>query len=281
MALPSGAEALFEPWGSRTLEPGRSIALRIGARDLWLRREGGEIWLAHHEESALSGPSSDPPPTEPPSPELPEDVEWARWATPGGEREILCRPALPDRTVVLKPERSFRLLNRAEARVFVRVPLWIRLELVPADEGELVLLDEIPSLAMSDTWWGDFLEGELAWWLPTTARREMRPELHLPHLAVCPLRLVNRSGSDLAVEKLAFRVPHLSLFVHDGHFWADQARVTYRGDAEGSQIDMDGRSPEEARGGVRVAQPRTALQKGFRARTFDRLKHLPGVGGGQ
>jgi hypothetical protein len=241
-----------------------------------MRREGGEVWLAHEhflKPGEYDGAGHPSPPPEPP-----EGVGWSRWATPDRSGDVALLPALPDRTVVLKPERSFRLMNGAGARVFVRVPLWIRVELV-LGQTERVLLEEIPSLVMSDTWWGDFIEGELAYWLPTTARREMRPELHRLHLAACPLQLLNRSGTDLNVEKLALRVPHLSLFVHGGHFWADEARVTYQGDAEGSHIEMTGRSPAEAPGGIPVASPRRPVHRGLRARTFDRLRLLSGIGG--
>lgn len=191
------------------------------------------------------------------------------------------RPALPDRTVVLKPEQAFRLLPRAEARVYIRVPLWLRIELPLSEDGNSLLLESIPSLAMSDTWWGGFMEGELTYWLPTTARREIPAELHIPHVAVCPLQMTNESDMDLEVEKLAFRVAHLSLFVDaEGHLWGDETRVSYRGEVEGSQIDMSGGPPPDAGHALLVATPRAPLQKGFRARTFQRLMALPGVGGG-
>lgn len=267
---------LAGPWGRHALPADHSLAIRVGPRELWLRAAEGEIQVAQGD--ALAPGTAVRPGDQRPEP--PEEVEWSRWATPQGETEVDLRPALPDRTVVLKPERAFRLLPRAEARVYVRVPLWVRIELPPASGGDPLLLDEIPSLAMSDTWWGDFMEGELTYWLPTTARRRMRPELQLPHLAACSLQLVNRSSEDLRVEKLSFRVAHLSLFVDDaGRLWGEETRVTYRGEAETSQVEMSGSAPAEAAGAIRVVPPRSPIVKGFRARTFDRLRVLPGMGG--
>jgi hypothetical protein len=82
------------------------------------------------------------------------------------------------------------------------------------------------------------------------------------------------------VEKLAVRTSHLSLFVREGRIWSDESRVLYQGGEEGSQIQMTGRPPPEAQGAELVSGPRTPIQRGFRARTFDRLKALPGLGGG-
>lgn len=275
---PSGLADLAAPWGRHTLPDEGTLPLRIGPRELWFAASEGEVWIGHAE----APPPGTDEPEHPLSPEPPSDsgMQWSRWATPHGEREIELRPAFPDRPLVLTPERSFRLLPRAEARVYVRVPLWIRIELRQGDGEPGLFLEETPALAMSDTWWGDFMEGELTYWLPTTARRQMRPDLHLAHLGVCPLQMVNRSDDDLEVQKLAFRVPHLSLFAEEtGRFWGDETRVTYRGESEGSDIDISGRPPAEAEGARRAALPRSPLPRGFRARTFQRLRVLPGMGG--
>ncbi len=265
---------LPRPWGRHSLEGDETLALRLGARDLWIRSEAREIRL-------LTGP--DPRPGEalpPPIKSVPEPgSEWSRWVPPEGSGEVELRPALPDRSLVLKPESPFRLLPRAEARVYVRVPLWIQVQLRVEGMESGLKLAEVPTLSMSDSWWGDTVEGELVYWLPTTARRKMFEDLHLLHLAACPLHLSNRSGIELEVDKLVLRVAHLSLFLHDGHFWADETRVTYHGDAEGSTIEMTGVSPEEAQGGVRVSAPREPIVRGFRARTFSRLRSLSGLGG--
>lgn len=295
----SAGGLLPHPWGVHRLPDDSTLALRLGARDLWLRRRKSEIQISERDRGRDSGDlgtwgyGSSPREPEP-------DAEWSRWATPGTEREVALRPILPDRPVVLEPEWPFRLLPGAEARVYVRVPLWIRIELLMDDEaasdagmgttdapahrplpagGRGLKLVDLPAIQMSDTWWGEFYQGELAYWLPTTARRAMSRSLFAPHLAVCPLLMRNRADYDLQVERLALRVEHLSLFVHDGQIWSDESRVLYQGGEEGSQIEMTGRPPEEAPGGVLVTGPRTPLQRGLRARTFDRLRALPGFGG--
>ncbi len=269
MITSTDTSALSPPWGRVDLPSTAVVPRRIGPRDHWLAFRQGEIQVA----TAVAA-EGDPAPSEEPPPE----VEWARWAVPPGEAGVVfLRPTLPDRSVVLQPDVPFSLLPRAEARIFVRIPLWVRVEMAG---GDGTLLHEVPTVELSDTWWGGFLEGELCYWLHTHARREMQRELLVPHLAICPLLLLNRSGTDLKVEKLAFRVAHLSLFLHDGGFWADESVVRYQGEAEGSQVEITGRAPEEARGAPRVAEPRVPMTRSFSARTFQRLRGLPGLGGG-
>jgi hypothetical protein len=263
------ATLLRPPWGRVPVPTEAPAVRRIGPRDVWLLFREGEIRVA----TALVPPESI---AEEPSPQPPDGNPWARWATPEGERDVMLRPAFPNRAVVLEPEVPFSLLPRSQARIFVRVPLWIRVEVA---DGDRTLLQEIPTVEMSDTWWGGFLEGELCYWLPITARREVRPELMAPHLAVCPLHLTNRSLLDLEVERLTLRMVHLSLFQDELGFWSDESTVRYQGEAEGSQLEMSGRPPREAIDAVKVADPRVPVARGFRARTFARFRALHGLGG--
>jgi hypothetical protein len=266
------------PWGRRTLIEGEITAVRIGPRDLWLTYRKGEVWIASRNPSPDVDPDSVY--TGAPEPFPPEGVQWMRWVAPAGESSIVLRPSFPDRLLVLDPESPFHLLPRAEARVFVRVPLWIRVELILREESVTgLVLEEFPSALLSDTWWGDFEEGELAYWIPTTARREMRSDLFASHLGVCSLAISNLADTELRVEKLALRSTQLSIFSRDSALWSDTAQVTYRGDEEETVVEVTGRPPEEATGGVRVTLPRSPMQKGFRARNFGRLLTLSGMGG--
>ncbi len=286
MAPPRGDDALPPPWGFHPLDEGTVDSLRLGPRQIWFQRSGTEVLAAGVDGykggvdprvDGDVGESTDGPP---------ESGGWSRWATAGEDGEIFIRPAFPDRPLVLSPERPFRLLPRARARVFVRVPLWIHIELRSGrargegDEERAILLTSVPSVTMSDTWWGDVEEGELAYWLPTTARSKMAPELFAPHLAVCPLHLENEADIDLEVERIAFRVNHLTLFAKGSELWADESRVSYQGDEEASHIEMTGKPPVEAKGARLVAGPREPVLRGLRARTFARFRSFPGLGGG-
>ena len=261
---------LRPPWGEHPLpEEGRE-SVEIGPLTLWLRTRAGEVWLAHDSgDWARPGAASG---REPPS----DDEGWARWPVPEGTRSLRLTPVFPPRTLIVKPELSFHLLPRSGARIFVRVPLWVRVE---AAGAETVTLTEVPSVVLSDTWWGEFTEGELCYWLPTSARRRVDPDAIAPHQVVCPLDLSNRSDRELEVERIALRVAHLSIYRAERGFWSDVTRVRYRGEDEGSEIQVSGRAPEEAGDATRVADPRRQVTKSFRTRTFSRLRSLSGLGG--
>lgn len=262
---PSLAAGLRPPWGPHTIAGDETLPIKVGPLRLWFRFRNGEVWIAGAPKEAGVREVV----------ESPGDEHWGRWAAGENARTVRLVPVFPDRPIVVEPELNFRLLRQAEARVYVRVALWVRVEV--GDTG--VTLLEIPTIRMSDTWFGGFIDGELCYWLPTTARRQIGPEHFEPHLAVCPLQLANHSAGELNVEKITLRVPHLSIFARDGGgFWADVARVRYEGDELGSSIDMTGEPPSDALAATLVTRPRIPIQRNFRTRTFARLKAISGLG---
>ena len=268
MTPPTPDDTAAEPWGSLLLADGEERSVALGPLTLHLARAGGEVHLAHERADEES-----PPGTEPGRPSEGEP-DWSRWATVAKwEGELALRPTFPDRPLVVAPEDPFHLLAGAEARIYVRVPLQVTVQAV--SEGRRADLATLPTIPASDTWWGTVDDGELCYWLTTLARRSVSADLFEPHLAMCPLHLVNRSADDLTVEKIAVRVAYLTLFASGRQIWADETRVRYQGDAEGSRLEMAGRPPAEAAGARLLAEAREPMGRGFRARTFARLRQLP------
>lgn len=262
------------PWGEHALPDDEAMTRRIGPLRLHLRARGDELWIAHEPGIGLRGAPEEEPAAgdgdagggEP---------DWARWPLPEQAESVLLTPILPPRTVVAEPEVPFRLRPGVQLRVYIRVPLWVQVTLGGSDGGPLA---EVPTVRLSDTWWGTTREGELCYWLGTTARRRMSPDLFAPHRVACPLRLANRSNEELPVERLAVRGMHLSVFSDDGGFWADETRVRFRGVDHGSDLEVAGRPPPDAPEAVRVSPPREAAPaRGFSARSFARLITLGGI----
>lgn len=262
---------LEAPWGEHSLPPEGVLSVEIGPLALRARVRSGEVWLTHDPGDWLHA-GQEPSQRDP----SPDDEGWTRWPVPSGVERLYLAPAFPPRPLVVKPEHSFRLLPRSSARIFVSVPLWARVVLAGPDGQPLT---ELPTVTLSDTWWGEFTEGELCYWLSTTARREVRSAPFPPHLAVCPVELTNRSGEELEVERIALRVAHLAVYRGKEGLWSDVTRVRYRGEEQASEVEVSGKPPLEATAARRVSEARVPVSRKFSARTFSRLKYLSGLGG--
>ena len=244
------------PWGEVPLRPREPQVFELGTLRLVIQRVAKEIWIQTQRGPDLADPDAG---------------DWQRWAAPM-ESHIEVRPAVPDRLLVVSHEHRYHLPPRGETRFYVRIPLFVQVVL-RSEVGEVVIAD-VPSIVLSDTWWGTHIEGELSYWLTTKARVELTDDLFLPHLGMCPFRLLNDSPEALPVERFAVRVPHLTLFSEAGHNWTDEVNVRYEDSPEGSEIRFATSAPAEARAAGLIASPRVESERGFRARTFDRLRSL-------
>jgi hypothetical protein len=253
---------LPEPWGEYRVEEGDGVDLSVGPLRMRVEKRAGEVRATWSRDGAR-------PSTTDASAAAPK---WTRWAASRWDGRILLTPSFPDRPVVVELESAFRLLREAEARIYVRVPLWAHLHIAGDEPTSLI---RIPTLDTSDTWWGSLDEGELCYWIPTSARRSYEAGLFQPHLAMCPVQLQNHSDDSLPVERIALRVAYLSLFAEGAKLWADETRVAYSGEPEGSRLDIGGEAPPEAKDAKLLELPRMRMARGFRALTFAGLRALP------
>lgn len=244
------------PWGEVVLEPEESHVVELGTLGLTVKRTAKEVWVQARRGTA-------------------EPEDWIRWPM-APHRGLEVRRAVPDRLLVVSHEYLYHLPPDAETHIYVRIPLFVQVVITGAPD-DLIVAD-LPSIVLSDTWWGTFIEGELAYWLTTTARITLSDDLFLPHLAMCPFRLVNRAPDALPLDRFAVRVPHLSLFSERERNWTDEVVVRYEDSPEGSEIRFRGEPPPEAPQARLIAQPRTPSERGFQARTFDRLRSLSNLG---
>ena len=244
-----------DPWGELVLPPEEPKTIELGTLRLGIRRAAQELWVQPRRAPEVVDLDGGP---------------WQRWAV-GNASGIHVRPAMPDRMLIVSTEHSYHLAPGAESRFYVRIPLFVQV-VVSTEKGDVVVAD-VPSMVLSDTWWGAFWEGELAYWLKTTARIEVNDDLFVPHMGMCPVRLMNESPEALPLDHFAVRAAHLTLFSEgERSYWTDEVRVRYEGAPEGSAIRFQGKAPSEAPDARLIAPPRMPSQRGFRARTFDRLR---------
>lgn len=255
-------------WGEYEIQLDQHRTWKIGALRLWCKQIKDEIQVAYlHEvdDSEKSAAMSEPP----------SEITWSRWAMRQEQSKIRLSPVFPDLPVVVKPESSFRLMKSAQARIYVRVPIWIQIDLATSTPVKLI---EIPSVILSNTWFGTFFEGELCYWISTSAKRQVEPDPDRPYLAICPIQLINKAEEDLLVEKICLRVRNLSLFYKDLQLWSDETRMVYKGVGETSQIEANGTPPAVAKSAPLLTVPREPQKKSFAAKTFASLKELSGIG---
>ncbi len=256
-------------WVDLHLEEDRMQHQTISSLTVYLKKVANEIRVAHRYAPAVDEPETTD------MIDLEKQLDWTRWALKEDIREYRLIPCFPDRPVVIKPEFPFRVSQGAQARIYTRVPVFVRV--VPKDYPDFVIT-EIPTVVLSNTWFGTFMDGELCYGLPTTARREIADEMFEPHMAVCTIQIYNNTEGELNFDNICLRVDRLSMYIKDDYLWADQTDILYLGEEKLCDIEMKGRLPEEAKRGKLITRARTPIRKNFAVRTFQRLREIQPLG---
>jgi hypothetical protein len=246
-------------WGPIMVQPDKISVHWIGPLKLLFKRLSNEIWIAidrtQLEHSDL------------------EELDWSRWAIKKEDFSIELLPLMPDKQVVVRPEHPFNLASGAKATIFTRIPVWVG---VYTNETKRHKLTDIASVVLNKTWFGDFLDGVLCYWVATTARRKVTDDIFQPHTAITTLNIKNDSEQDLTIDKLSLLVERLSLYEKNGQLWTDEMDIVYTGEDNQSEITMMGKPPQGFKDAKLISSPRNPQRKGIAERTFKMLKEIPG-----
>ncbi len=252
-------------WPTVTLEEKGIFRHRVGPLTIFMKRLLNEIWVASIRDEKLRGEPAG----------LPEKPEWIRLSLPGEFGEYRFQPVMPDKPVIIDTEHAYRFVSQTQTRVFSRVPVWVRI--TPSSRDDLIIA-ELPTVELSETWFGSFTDGELAYAVSSTARRILTEDLLEPHLVVCPLEIRNNSSDELKFEKVCLRVERLSIFAKGDALWSDETVINYGGKDSSTDMETKGVRPAEAGDAMRVGKPRNPVRKSIGQKTFRLLKdfHIPG-----
>ena len=130
-------------WGARLFGAPARSRLRCGHLLVEFSRGENEVCLA---SKRLSDEEADA------ALDRDEPVSWTSWAVCTGAKGVKVLPGLPDLPVLARQDSPFRLLPGEETRVYLRIPVSVKVCLGERDDE---LLAEFPSETMPRVWFGE------------------------------------------------------------------------------------------------------------------------------
>ena len=251
-------------WTPHAIKQDQTMDLCIGSLRMWIHR-GKQEWYIAHETEPESGEHctfsiSDAP--------FDPERDWTRWILGEHIERIRLKPQLPDRPLIVRPEMPMCLMPKQSVQFFVGIPLWLAIAF--GTKREQVI--EVPTLTLSNSWFGPFTEGELCYAMKTTAKLHQQDLVPSAHRAVFPLEVRNASQEKLNFERLCLRPQFLNIFQGETRLWTSKGRVSYRGEDNWSRIVYSTHAPEFDQASQMLGQAREAMPRGALLKTFDHLK---------
>ena len=252
-------------WEEFKVEEGNYYLRQIGPLRLWIQKQFDEWivgWKYESEETnSISEQVLDT---------IEEnDITWHRRVVKQKQDSIKLIPVMPDRAVVVKPESELKITREADATFFVRIPVWLK---VCSRANYSETLYEIPSIVLSNTWFGEPYDGELCYSLTTSARRSLEGLEPRAYQVICPIHIKNTVSEDLIFKRLCIQVSHLSIYQSDDEMWTNKIHVQFRGEGKESSIKFEDSAPKTDKKLTLVGQPRKKITKSFARKSFDTFK---------
>lgn len=200
-------------------------------------------------------------------PGLPEEFE-ERYVHARGRNRLVLEPVLADRAVVIRPYQPIFLLSGQEVTLYLSTPVWIRIR---AGESP-VLLRELASVTLSDTWFGpSSREGEVCYAGKTRALQRLEDLPVRPHRAITPLKIRNDAPEPLPLEKVSLPVPMLSLYgTADASLWTQRVNLIREDASDQARIRVEPTPPDIGQKLELLARPRQESRSGV-MRAFGRI----------
>ena len=253
-------------WESHMVPYGHTLALSLGALELKVYRSQQE-WCyatdfadgmdARARLSLVVGDMGFDP-----------ELAWNRLILWEKTDTVRFQPLLPDRPIIVRPEMPMRVMPGQSVLLFIGIPLWLSLVFGARKEHSV----EVSSLTLSNSWFGNFTEGELCYALKTRAKLLPDELTASASRVMFPLEIRNASSENLDFQRLCVRPQFLNIFQGKTRLWTSRGRVSYRGEEKWSRIVYASGAPEFDEAGMLIGHAREKMTRGLLFKTFDSLK---------
>ncbi len=259
-----------ELWDPVTFKADTLYQVSFSTLTVWLKRSREDWYLASQRPEKETDPA---PLHEVKGVKRRQDLSFSRWVVGRDVSTVQFVPSMPDRSIVARPAVPLKVPTGRDALFFMSIPIWVR---VLAQPPNGITLCELPSLILSNTWFGEPTSGELCYALRTRATRSLEEIEKHPYTAICPVSVRNRAPKELNFERLCVRVEHLNVYRGRERLWTNELEVRYQGDEHSSQVTIGKGAPEFAENLIKVCEAREPAEKTILKQSFSFLRSLTG-----
>ena len=201
------------------------------------------------------------------------DYEWTYFISERSEINIL--PALPDRSLVLKPSHLVRVMPKTSIMNFIRIPIWVQFYTGAVKPENMVF--EFPVEDLSSTWFGEPDIGELAYSLPHPTETAFTQPLLQSNYAICPLNISNESTEILDFQRLLVSVRYLSIYNEGDLLCTNETKVRYKGELHSNEVTFIQGKPNLSKNLQHLSSPRETTTKSILKKSFSLIKNLSNI----
>ena len=144
----------------------------------------------------------------------------------GKSNTLVIQPALPEKPIVFKGSR-LNVAPKQKLTFFLKIPLKVQVYFSKVQPENL--MKEIVVKRLSDTWFGETDNGEVAFALGNEYFMKMEEINPSEFEAICPITIFNNSPAPFEIERLIIRVDNMGLYLNEGNIVTSIVEIEFRG----------------------------------------------------
>lgn len=156
-------------------------------------------------------------------------------------KKICLKPALPDKSLVIQPDTSYKILPRQQVDLFIAIPIWLQIYVdEPSDEN---LLIDKGMVEFSQTWFGPIDKGEIAYNFKTPLKFNAGEYSINNKDVICRLSIINGTTSILNIQRFCVRNRYFDIYTDDNTLKTNIVNIEFKGENSESHISFEKKSP--------------------------------------
>lgn len=189
----------------------------------------------------------------------------------GKSNKLILAPALPVKPMVFKSSRII-ISPKQRLTFFVKIPLILQVYASKIQDENL--LAEFPLQHISNTWFGEPVNGEVAFALESDHYLDFKAIEADERFAICPITIFNNDNAALEIERLIIRVDQMHLVKFNNHLVTSQVKLEYKGKDYLSSVNYGFSKAYHGENHDIVAKPRNPEGKSMLKINFHFIKNI-------
>lgn len=206
----------------------QGIMHESGSLKVWVQKK--EDYIELYADNQLPKNTKSPP----------KDAVWQRWIISGDTVSLKCMPHVPDQPVQTVFSSPLIVPAGKSVQLFYGLPVWVNVILT---NPQNLSLGQFPSQPLTNTWIGNFFEGELIY--EDFQEVHFKPEPNTdPFIFICPVEVKNSGSKFLMLYKLLIRVNNLPVYTDNKNFWLGKITFIFANESELTDVRIANSLPK-------------------------------------
>lgn len=189
----------------------------------------------------------------------------------GKSNSLVIAPALPAKPLVFKATK-LTVLPGQKLTFFIKIPLVFQVYFAKVQPENL--LKEVEYRRLSDTWFGEPDNGELAFSIGSEFFLDFDETATSEFEAICPVAVTNNSATSLDVQRLILRVENMNLYKNGNRNVTSIVEIEYRGSDVVSSVEYQHSRHFHGDKQEIIAKPRNVTGKNLLKINFHFIKNI-------